>query len=87
MTNASTKVSGGATPAPVLKPDVLYSGDNGRLFCGAHAGQSAKYTGRDISGQRVHVVTADDVAEARREYEVELACERCGMQPPLVVLR
>lgn len=42
---------------PKLSPSALYIGDNGRCFCGAHAGCSAKFTGRDISGQRVVRVT------------------------------
>ena len=60
-------------PKPVLKPDVLYFGDNGRCFCGQHAGPSAKYTGRDISGQRVERV---DVAACRREGW-EPRCAEC----------
>jgi len=27
-------------PANVLDEDAVYSGDNGRLFCGRHAGRS-----------------------------------------------
>jgi hypothetical protein len=50
-------------PEPVLDPDTLYFGDNGRVFCGKHAGCSAKYSGRDISGQRVERV---DFAECAR---------------------
>ena len=65
-------------PAPVLREDVLYLGDNGRCFCGrlAHAGMTAHYTGRDPSGQRVHRVTEADQREARR-MGVTLACEAC----------
>jgi hypothetical protein len=37
----------------VLVPNVVYFGDNGRAFCGAHAGASAKFTGRDLTGQKV----------------------------------
>jgi len=55
-------------PAPVLEPDTLYFGDNGRCFCGRHAGASALYTGRDISGQRVEQVNV-------------AACEREGFTP------
>jgi hypothetical protein len=72
--------------APILHTDALYSGDNGRLFCGAHAGQTAKYTGRDLSGQRVEEVSAIDVNTARLHHGVEFACETCGFQPRLVVL-
>jgi hypothetical protein len=51
-------------PEPVLDPDALYLGDNGRCFCGKHAGASAKFSGRDISGQRVERV---DVEACKRE--------------------
>ena len=60
----------------VLREDELYFGDNGRVFCGAHAGASARYTGRDISGQRVERVTEKD----RREWPEDLGeieCETC----------
>ena len=30
-------------PKPVLRDDALCLGDNGRCFCGAHAGKSARY--------------------------------------------
>jgi hypothetical protein len=63
----------------VLKLDSLYLGDNGRCFCGRldHAGMSAHFTGRDLSGQRVHDVTEADQREARR-MGVVLACETCS---------
>jgi len=65
-------------PTPVLRDDELYLGDNGRAFCGRlhHAGMTALYTGRDISGQHVHRVTEDDQREAQK-MGVELACEGC----------
>ena len=62
---------------PVLKEHELYIGDNGRVFCAAHAGASALYTGRDISGQRVKRVTEKD----RREWPSDLGeieCETCA---------
>jgi hypothetical protein len=37
----------------VLRDDQLYLGDGGRCFCERHAGASALYTGRDISGQPI----------------------------------
>jgi hypothetical protein len=63
---------------PVLREDALYLGDNGRCFCGRldHAGMSAHFTGRDLSGHRVHEVTDADQREARR-MGVTLACETC----------
>ena len=68
---------------PVLRDDILYSGDNGRLFCGRHAGVSARYTGRDISGQRVEEVTAGECDAAFEIYDVVFACEEegCGFRP------
>ena len=65
-------------PAPVLREDELYLGDNGRCFCGRlHcAGMTAYFTGRDLSGQPVHRVTEADHREARR-MGVTLACEGC----------
>jgi len=63
-------------PKPVLSPEAIYLGDNGRCFCGRHAGMTAQYTGRDLSGQPVHRVTVADQAEARR-MGVSLACEVC----------
>lgn len=62
---------------PRLRIDTLYFGDNGRCFCGriGCAGASAHFTARDLSGQRVQVVTASEI----REYGFR--CESCGMQP------
>lgn len=40
-------------PTPVLDDRTLYLGDNGRCYCGEHSGMSARYTGRDISGNEV----------------------------------
>jgi len=65
-------------PTPILRGDAIYEGDNGRIFCGRlhHAGMTAHFTGRDLSGQRVHRVTEVDQREARR-VGVVLACEGC----------
>ena len=63
-------------PKPALAPDALYFGDNGRCFCGAHAGMTARYTGRDLSGRRVHKVTEADRAYAKREGWA-IGCEEC----------
>lgn len=61
----------------ILRADALYFGDNGRCFCGNHAGFTAKMTGRDLSGRKVHRVTAADIAEGQREGFTP-ACETCG---------
>jgi len=58
-----------------LKPNTIYISDNGRMICEKCAGQSALYTGRDISGQKV-----DECSEAENEYWVKhfgssLKCE------------
>jgi len=58
---------------PILDPHQLYLGDNGACFCGGCAGASAKYTGRDISGQRVYALTEEDLA-----IDTVLCCEICG---------
>lgn len=65
------------TPKPVLKPGVVYSSDNGRLICIHCAGASAKFTGRDISGQRVEAVPVAETVEWRATFGRDLACE-CG---------
>lgn len=64
-------------PKPVLQDDALYLGDNGRCFCGKHAGTTAYYTGRDLSGQKVLRVTPEMAAEAKRPDGFELLCETC----------
>ncbi len=64
-------------PVPVLDPDTIYLGDNGRVFCGRHAGMSATYTGRDISGQPV-VALDRATCEALGEDTDLLRCEHPG---------
>lgn len=51
---------------PVLRAGVIYAADNGRLICRDCAGQSALWTGHDISGQPVMEMPATP----------GLACER-----------
>jgi hypothetical protein len=69
--------------APVPREDRLYLGDNGRYFCGRleHAGMTAYYTGRDLSGQAVLPVTDKEQREAGR-LGLELGCESCRSQRP-----
>ena len=59
---------------PVLKPGVVYVSDNGRAICLHCAGASAKYTGRDISGQAVMPFQGAALAEWLREFG-SLSCE------------
>lgn len=68
-----------ADPSPVLKDDALYLGDNGRCFCGKHAGASARYTGRDLSGQKVLRITKAFCDGYVNEKDVP-KCETCSAQ-------
>lgn len=67
-----------AEPKIVLEPDTLYEGDNGRLFCGIHGGASAQYTGRDLSGHKIHKVTAVDRQSFQAQVGRPPACETCA---------
>ena len=61
---------------PVLKEGAVYWGDNGRRLCVRCAGMSAKFTGRDLSGQKVARVRVEDVRTWEAEGELgPLACE------------
>lgn len=64
-------------PKPVLRSDDLYIGDNGRIYHGRCSGFSARYTGRDISGQRVELVTTEDRLLWAREIGTPMVCEKC----------
>ena len=67
------------TPAPVLHDTTLYLGDNGRCLCGACSGVSARYTGRDLSGQPVEAITPQTLAEYPPADDFR--CEDCGLAP------
>ena len=56
---------------------MLFLTDNGAARCGTHLGMSARYTGRDISGQPIHRVTVADAAYFRAEFGECLQCEMC----------
>ena len=62
-------------PEIMLEPGTVYSADNGRLICLKCAGMSAKYTGRDISGQKVYRMNDQDAADWKRMMGRDLACE------------
>jgi hypothetical protein len=66
-------------PKPKTSEKQLYYSDNGRVTCGKlHCiGQTAYFTGRARSGQKVVALTAADIAE------LEAECESCGMEPLL----
>lgn len=68
-----------------VQDDRLYLTDNGAVLCGAHCGTSAATTGRDISGQRIELVTDDHAVEWRRMAGSEIQCERCGKRQPISV--
>jgi len=63
-------------PEPVLKDGVIYSADNGMLICKKCAGQSALYTGRDISGQKVSVVPRSENSAWKKMFGENMACEK-----------
>ena len=54
--------------------NTIYLGDNGRAYCGAHLGYTAKVSGHDLSGQALLAITPDILAEV----QYRLACEQCG---------
>lgn len=57
--------------------EALFIGDNGRVFCRLHGGATFRATGRDLSGQRVHRVSAADHAEALA-MGWTIKCESCA---------
>jgi hypothetical protein len=48
----------------------------------ARSGVSARYSGYDISGQKVLRVTPAMAMEYRAQGDGDLACERCGFVAP-----
>jgi hypothetical protein len=67
------------TQTPKLDDDVLYICDNGACYCGAHCGSSARYTGRDLSGQKVAKVTPAYTTEAARlGFKIKCEIPSCG---------
>ena len=64
-----------APPKPKLKPGIIYSADNGRLICVECAGMSAKYTGHDISGQKVEAVPYHETVAWFKEFGKPMSCE------------
>ena len=55
-----------ASPS-VLNDETVYTGDNGRVFCGRHAGMKARLTGVDLRGTKVRKTT-------------EFSCESCDRE-------
>jgi len=54
-----------------------YFCDNGACYCSSHLGASARMTGRDISGQKIHRVTKTEMAELTPYLRGRPACETC----------
>lgn len=73
-----------STRPRAFTPDVaaIYLTDNGRSLCGDHLGMCAALTGRDISGQRIYRLTADDVAFWKKNHARGHGpkCENCGKE-------
>lgn len=65
-------------PKPVLDDETLYLTDNGAIYHGKCCGSSARFSGRDISGQRVQPVPASEHRESAK-HGITLACEKCGV--------
>lgn len=63
------------------KPEAVYLCDNGECLCGDHLGASARFTGRDISGQPILEITPDLLREVPT-----VACETCGRKPSTLYL-
>ncbi len=63
-------------PVSALKEGVIYSADNGMLICAKCAGQSALYTGRDISGQEVCAVPRSMNKKWHERTGEDMACEK-----------
>jgi hypothetical protein len=62
-------------PEIMLAPGAVYFADNGFLICLKCAGMSAKYTGRDVRGQKVYRMKDQDAADWKRAFGRDLACE------------
>lgn len=60
----------------------LYIGDNGRLTCASLrcAGSSAHFTGHDLSGQKLALMTRQDCAEWTEALGAPPSCETCGAE-------
>ena len=66
------------------KPGTIYLTDNGRALCGDHLGSSARYTGRDISGQPILALSPEDVRGSVADGW-HPSCEDCGKRASLLV--
>jgi hypothetical protein len=62
-------------PKPVLQDHALYVGDNGRVLHGKCSGNSARYTGRDLSGQKVFKLTKAEIQADPDLFKCESFCK------------
>lgn len=65
------------TAAYLLRLQVFGLGD-GRIVCGRHAGMTAQYTGRDLSGQRILMVSKVVAKQWLANFGEPIKCEDCG---------
>lgn len=64
-------------PKKVLHDERLYVCDNGAIYCGAHCGMTAQYTGRDRSGRKVQEYTVKRMT-VDLGHGYDFGCESCG---------
>jgi hypothetical protein len=71
-----------------LKETSLYLGDNGRLTCGRlHcAGMTAFSTGRDLSGQKMQLLTPLMAVELKKMSGLPAVCETCGQTASQIII-
>lgn len=67
-----------------ISDSTVYLCDNGAAYCGAHLGMTARYSGRDISGQPIQPCTPEVVREAQAMGWTP-ECETCGRKASLLV--
>jgi hypothetical protein len=64
-----------------ISDTMVYLTDNGAALCGQHLGMTARFTGRDISGQPILPLTPEILLAEFGGTGVEPACETCGRRP------
>lgn len=58
-------------------PNNLYFVDCGRILCGTHLGMSARWTGHDISGQKIKLISAAALKRMTADVGRPIGCETC----------
>lgn len=64
-------------PRRYVTDSALYLTDNGRVLCGRHCGTAAAYTGMDISGEPIEMISLCHEREWRKLTGTEIRCEEC----------